>query len=135
MTAFFIPAVGSGERNLEVAYLDMRRQMEVDMGRPPSARRILGALALAYFIGYLASMIPMPAALGVLDTGLAGALVLYGFSPAASVGAVLVYHAIAIWVPGLGGLVAWLPTRGRGLSKAAGVPLPEPAAQPVTLSG
>ena len=58
-----------------------------------------------------------------------------GFAPAASVGAVLVYHAIAIWVPGLGGLVAWLPTRGRGLSKAAGVPLPEPAAQPVTLSG
>ena len=42
MTAFFIPAVGSGERNLEVAYLDMRRQMEVDMGRPPSAGRILG---------------------------------------------------------------------------------------------
>jgi uncharacterized membrane protein YbhN (UPF0104 family) len=93
------------------------------------------ALALAYFIGYLASMIPMPAALGVLDTGLAGALVLYGFSPAASVGAVLVYHAIAMWVPGLGGLVAWLPMRGRRLSKAAGVPLPEPAAQPVTLSG
>jgi len=24
---------------------------------------------------------------------------------------VLVYHAIAIWVPGLGGLAAWLPSR------------------------
>lgn len=85
------------------------------------------ALALAYFIGYLASMIPMPAGLGVLDTGLAGALVLYGFSPAASVGAVLVYHAIAIWVPGLGGLVAWLPARGRRMAEAARVALPEPA--------
>ena len=71
------------------------------------------ALAVAYFIGYLATMIPMPAGLGVLDSGLAGALVLYGFSPAASVGAVLVYHAISVWVPGLGGLVAWLPTRTR----------------------
>ncbi len=71
------------------------------------------ALALAYFIGYLATMIPMPAGIGVLDSGLAGALVLYGFSPAASVGAVLVYHAIAVWVPGFGGLVAWLPTRAR----------------------
>jgi uncharacterized membrane protein YbhN (UPF0104 family) len=69
------------------------------------------ALAVAYFIGYLATMIPMPAGLGVLDSGLAGALVLYGFSPAASVGAVLVYHAISVWVPGLGGLVAWLPSR------------------------
>ena len=74
------------------------------------------ALALAYFIGYLTTMIPMPAGLGVLDTGLAGALVLYGFSPASSVGAVLVYHAISIWVPGLGGLAAWLPTRGRRAS-------------------
>ena len=80
------------------------------------------ALAVAYFIGYLATMIPMPAGLGVLDSGLAGALVLYGFSPAASVGAVLVYHAIAVWVPGLGGLIAWLPTRGRMPANVAAAP-------------
>ena len=80
------------------------------------------ALAVAYFIGYLATMIPMPAGLGVLDSGLAGALVLYGFSPAASVGAVLVYHAIAVWIPGLGGLVAWLPIRGRRTTVAAVAP-------------
>ncbi|TMM03439.1 MAG: flippase-like domain-containing protein [Actinobacteria bacterium] len=85
------------------------------------------ALSLAYFIGYLASMLPVPAGLGVLDSGLAGALVLYGFSPAASVGAVLVYHAIAIWIPGLGGLVAWLPTRRQRLAEAAGLSLAEPA--------
>jgi uncharacterized membrane protein YbhN (UPF0104 family) len=76
-------------------------------------------LAVAYFIGYVATVIPMPAGLAVLDSGLAGALVLYGFSPAASVSAVLVYHAIAIWVPGLGGLVAWLPTRAGRSSDAA----------------
>ena len=80
------------------------------------------ALAVAYFIGYLATMIPMPAGLGVLDSGLAGALVLYGYSPAASVGAVLVYHAISVWVPGLGGLVAWLPTRRRPLANATAPP-------------
>lgn len=82
------------------------------------------ALAVAYFIGYLATMIPMPAGIGVLDTGLAGALVLYGFSPAASVGAVLVYHAIAVWVPGLGGLAAWLPTRARPLARRSASPSP-----------
>jgi uncharacterized membrane protein YbhN (UPF0104 family) len=71
------------------------------------------ALAVAYFIGYLATMIPIPLGLGVLDSGLAGALVLYGFSPAASVTAVLAYHAIAVWIPGLGGLIAWLPVRRR----------------------
>ena len=87
----------------------------------------LGALALAvaYFIGYVATMIPMPAGLAVLDSGLAGALVLYGFSPAASVSAVLVYHAISVWVPGLGGLIACLPTRARQLADTA-----SPAAQP-----
>jgi hypothetical protein len=80
------------------------------------------ALAVAYFIGYLATMIPMPAGLGVLDSGLAGALVLYGFSPVASVGAVLVYHAISVWIPGLGGLVAWLPARARRAANAAAAP-------------
>jgi uncharacterized membrane protein YbhN (UPF0104 family) len=87
------------------------------------------ALAVAYFIGYLATMIPIPAGLGVLDSGLAGALVLYGFSPVASVGAVLVYHAISVWIPGLGGLVAWLPTRARRLASAPAVP---PVAEPDT---
>lgn len=72
------------------------------------------AVLIAYCIGYLATLIPVPAGLGVLDSGLAGALVLYGLSPAASVGAVLVYHAISIWVPGTGGLLAWLPSRRRG---------------------
>jgi hypothetical protein len=71
------------------------------------------ALVIAYCIGYLATTIPIPAGIGVLDSGLAAALVLYGLPPAASVSAVLVYHAISIWVPGVGGLVAWLPTRLR----------------------
>ncbi len=77
------------------------------------------ALAVAYFIGYVATLIPMPAGLGVLDSGLAGALVLYGFSPAASVTAVLAYHAISVWVPGVGGLIAWLPSRTRRFAGAA----------------
>jgi uncharacterized membrane protein YbhN (UPF0104 family) len=72
------------------------------------------AVVIAYCIGYLATAIPMPAGLGVLDSGLAASLVLYGLKPTAAVGAVLVYHAIAIWVPGVGGLIAWLPTRRRG---------------------
>jgi uncharacterized membrane protein YbhN (UPF0104 family) len=82
------------------------------------------ALAVAYFIGYLATMIPAPAGLGVLDSGLAGALVLYGFSPAASVGAVLVYHTIAVWIPGLGALAAWLPGARRGAPQHTGPAAP-----------
>jgi len=62
-------------------------------------------------IGYLTATIPMPAGLGVLDSGLTGALVLYGLPPAAAVGAVLVYHAVSIWVPGSGGVIALFSTR------------------------
>jgi uncharacterized membrane protein YbhN (UPF0104 family) len=76
------------------------------------------ALVIAYCIGYLTTTIPIPAGLGVLDSGLAAALVLYGLPPTASVGAVLVYHAISIWVPATGGLIAWLPTRRRAAAAA-----------------
>jgi uncharacterized membrane protein YbhN (UPF0104 family) len=83
------------------------------------------ALVIGYCIGYLATTIPIPAGIGVLDSGLAAALVLYGLSPAASVGAVLLYHAMSIWVPGVGGLIAWLPTRIRrpkpGVTAAPGL--------------
>lgn len=113
----------------------------LDMGALWAACRATGhplgvlALALAYFIGYLATMIPVPAGLGVLDSGLAGALVLYGFSPAASVGAVLVYHAISIWIPGLGGLAAWLRTRGSRLAETTGGSLAEPPVNAPVISG
>jgi glycosyltransferase 2 family protein len=66
-----------------------------------------GALMLAYLIGYCATMIPVPAGIGVLEGGLAGALVLYGAPPATTAAAVLVYHAIAFWIPSLGGLGAY----------------------------
>ena len=94
------------------------------------------AVAIAYCIGYLTTAVPIPAGLGVLDAGLAASLVLYGMSPSTSVSAVVVYHSIAIWVPGVGGLVAWLTTRGRRsvapptvslpvLGAVAGVPDPD----------
>src|SRR5262249_24873493 len=83
------------------------------------------ATVIAYCIGYLATAVPMPAGVGVLDTGLAAALVLYGLPPVASVGAVLVYHAISIWVPGVGGLAAWLPVSGKGLRRRRGVRVAE----------
>jgi len=85
------------------------------------------AVLIAYCIGYLATLVPIPAGLGVLDSGLAGALVLYGLSPAASVSAVLVYHAIAIWVPGLGAMLAWTASRQATVSSAASASPPSEA--------
>jgi uncharacterized membrane protein YbhN (UPF0104 family) len=67
----------------------------------------IGALMLGYLIGYLATIIPIPGGIGVLEGGLAGALVLYGTPATKTIAAVLVYHAIAFWVPSLGGLFAY----------------------------
>jgi uncharacterized membrane protein YbhN (UPF0104 family) len=69
-------------------------------------------LVLGYNLGYLSNILPVPAGVGLLDGGLAAAVILYGASPVASLDAVLVYHAIAIWIPGLSGLAVWM-WRGR----------------------
>jgi Lysylphosphatidylglycerol synthase TM region len=76
------------------------------------------ALVLGYMIGYLANAVPIPGGLGVLDAGLTGALVLYGVSPAHAAAAVLVYHAIAFWVPALGGVIAYAYLRPRLIEDA-----------------
>jgi uncharacterized membrane protein YbhN (UPF0104 family) len=79
----------------------------------------LGVLMLGYLIGYGATIIPIPAGIGVLEGGLAGALVLYGTPTTTTIAAVLVYHAIAFWVPSLGGLLAYLQLRIRAFDDAS----------------
>ncbi len=65
-------------------------------------------LLLAYLIGYLATAIPIPGGLGVLDGGLAAALVLYHVPATAALGGVLLYHALALWIPALSGTVGFI---------------------------
>lgn len=67
----------------------------------------LAVLILGYIIGYLANLIPIPGAVGVLEGGLAGTLILYGAPAAQAAAAVLIYHAIAFWIPSVGGLLAY----------------------------
>jgi uncharacterized membrane protein YbhN (UPF0104 family) len=94
------------------------------LGAAPS----IPALILAYNIGYLANALPIPGGIGVLDAGLTGALSLYGVAPIHAAAAVLVYHAIALWIPGLGGLYAYLRLRPRLLG-AGGTVLTQPPPQ------
>ena len=73
----------------------------------------LAPLIVAYLAGYLANAIPIPAGVGVLDSGLVGALTLYGLPVTKAAAAVLVYHAIAFWIPTLGGTLAYARLRPR----------------------
>ena len=61
------------------------------------------ALVLGYQIGYLANLVPIPGGVGALEGGLLAALLLYGLPAAPTAAAVVLYHAIALWVPTLGG--------------------------------
>lgn len=72
-----------------------------------------GALIVAYIVGYLANLIPIPGGVGVLEGGLAGMLILYGAPATPAAAAVLVYHAIAFWIPSLGGVTAYWRLRCR----------------------
>lgn len=67
----------------------------------------IAPLVLAYQIGYLANIIPIPGGIGVLDTGLVAMLVLYGAPATTAAAAVLIYHAIVLWIPSLWGTVAY----------------------------
>jgi uncharacterized membrane protein YbhN (UPF0104 family) len=80
----------------------------------------LVAVVAGYQIGYLANLLPVPGGVGVLEGGMLGALLLYGTSPAQTAAAVVLYHAIALWVPALGGTVGFARLRG---SVAAGRPV------------
>lgn len=71
----------------------------------------VGALTLAFLIGYLGNIVPVPGGIGALDGGLTAALVLYGADPASAAAAVLVYHAIVLWIPTLLGTIAFLRLR------------------------
>jgi uncharacterized membrane protein YbhN (UPF0104 family) len=73
----------------------------------------LAPLAVAYLVGYLPNVLPIPGGIGVLDAGLVGALALYGSPLSHAAAAVLVYHAIAFWVPTLGGMLAYARLRPR----------------------
>jgi len=71
----------------------------------------LAAIVLAYQIGYLSNVIPIPGGIGILDGSMVGMLVLYGVAATPAAAATIVYHAIALWIPAMWGTVAFLILR------------------------
>ena len=71
----------------------------------------IGVLALGYLIGQLGGNLPVPGGIGGVDGGLIGTFALYHQPLAATTAAVLVYHAIALWIPALLGSMAFVQLR------------------------
>jgi uncharacterized protein (TIRG00374 family) len=71
----------------------------------------LAILGMAYLIGELGGLIPVPGGIGGVDAGLVGTFVLYNVPIIAAASAVLAYRAIALWVPAILGSAAFVSLR------------------------
>jgi uncharacterized membrane protein YbhN (UPF0104 family) len=59
----------------------------------------------------MANLIPIPGGIGVLEGGLLGALLVFGLPTEPTAAAVIIYHAVALWVPTVGGTVEFARLR------------------------
>jgi uncharacterized membrane protein YbhN (UPF0104 family) len=71
---------------------------------------------MAYLIGQLGGLLPLPGGLGGIDGGLFGTFVLYGTPVAVTAAAVLAYRMILFWLPLLIGSACFVSLR-RGLNR------------------
>jgi uncharacterized protein (TIRG00374 family) len=71
----------------------------------------LALIAIAYVIGQLGNLVPLPGGVGGVEGGLIGALVVYGVEAVPATAAVLLYRAIQLWVPAGLGAVAFVQLR------------------------
>jgi len=72
-----------------------------------------GVLLVAYLVGQLGSLIPIPGGFGGVDGGLIGTLVLYGVDPADAAVAVIAYRGLLLSIPAILGLPALAVLRRR----------------------
>lgn len=71
----------------------------------------LSIIVLAYIIGQLGGLVPLPGGIGGTEGGLIGLLALYHAPLASATVAVLAYRALALWLPALLGSVAFIQLR------------------------
>jgi uncharacterized membrane protein YbhN (UPF0104 family) len=72
-----------------------------------------GVLLVAYLVGQLGSLIPIPGGIGGVDGGLIATLVLYGVDPADAAVAVIAYRGLLLTIPAALGLPALAILRRR----------------------
>ncbi len=70
-------------------------------------------LLLAYIVGQLGGLVPLPGGIGGMDLGLIGALVLYGVNATDAAVAVLAYQSLLLVLPAILGLPAAASLRRR----------------------
>jgi uncharacterized protein (TIRG00374 family) len=96
-------------------------------GHSPS----VGVLVVAYIIGLLGGIIPIPGGIGGTEGGLIGMLALYHAPLATTAVAVLAYRVIQLWVPALLGFLAFIQLRRELRQDEAPAAMCAPLAEPL----
>ena len=68
-------------------------------------------VVMAYFIGQLGNVLPLPGGVGGVEGAMVGAFVGFGVEAGLALVAVLTYRAFAFWLPTIPGAVAYLQLR------------------------
>jgi uncharacterized membrane protein YbhN (UPF0104 family) len=68
-------------------------------------------ILMAYFVGMVGNLLPLPGGLGGVEGGMIGALVAFGVDFNLAVLAVLSYRAISFWFPTVPGTIAYFQLR------------------------
>lgn len=76
-------------------------------GNPPP----FSVIWMAYFVGMLGNLLPLPGGIGGVDGAMIGAFAAFGVEFNLAVLAVLSYRAIAFWLPTIPGAIAYLQLR------------------------
>jgi uncharacterized protein (TIRG00374 family) len=67
----------------------------------------LAVLSMAYLVGMLGNLLPLPGGVGGVDGGMIGALIAFGVDGGLAVVSVLTYRAFAFWLPTIPGAIAF----------------------------
>jgi uncharacterized membrane protein YbhN (UPF0104 family) len=81
---------------------------------------------MAYVIGQLGNLVPLPGGIGGVELGLVGTLALYGLPALTSTAAVLIYRAIELWIPAFIGAAAFVKLRRMVRDEATKIDLCQP---------
>jgi uncharacterized protein (TIRG00374 family) len=76
-------------------------------GSPPP----ITVIWMAYFVGMLGNLLPLPGGLGGVEGGMIGAFAAFGVPLHVVVVSVLAYRAVSFWLPTVPGTVAYFQLR------------------------
>ncbi|HEX8101540.1 MAG TPA: lysylphosphatidylglycerol synthase transmembrane domain-containing protein [Solirubrobacteraceae bacterium] len=71
----------------------------------------VAVLVMAFFVGMLGNLLPLPGGIGGVDGGMIGAFAAFGTDAGLALVAVLVYRGFTFWLPTLPGAIAYLQLR------------------------